>query len=88
MPQDTPPVDPTADASRLAELHPRYARPMTMSVDCSTTAEHQLKKVVATHRIFNPDARVFELYAEEGPNLGGQGRHPLPLQYVLAGIGT
>jgi uncharacterized OsmC-like protein len=79
--------DPNEDVSLRPELHPRYNRPMTMAADC-VVADHQLKKVVSTYRLWNPDAPVFEFWSEEGPSLGGQGRYPLPLMYVLGGVGT
>jgi hypothetical protein len=85
-----PPVgDPDEDVSQREEIHPRYARPMTMAADCRMVPqERQLKSIRTTYRLWNPNAPEFEFYSEEGPSLGGQGRYPLPLQYILGGIGT
>jgi hypothetical protein len=79
--------DPNEDVSLRPELHPRYGRPMAMAADC-VVVDRQLKRVTTTYRLWNPNAPVFEYYSEEGPSLGGLGRHPAPLQYVLGGIGT
>lgn len=83
-----PPIgDPDEDVSKRRELHPRYARPMTMTADC-VVVDHQLKKVTTSYRIWDPDAPEYEFWSEEGKPLGGKGRYPLPLQYLLGGIGT
>lgn len=86
-PPSVPIGDPNEDVSKREELHPRYNRPMTMAADC-VVVDHQLKRVTTTYRLWRPDAPIFEYYSEEGPSLGGKGRYPLPLQYVLGGIGT
>jgi hypothetical protein len=87
---EIPPVgDPDEDVSLRAEIHPRYARPMTMAADCSMVrGERQLKRIRTSYRLWKQNAPEFEFYSEEGPSLGGKGRHPLPLQYILGGIGT
>lgn len=69
------------------ELHPRYGRPVTISAD-SVTVDHQKKRVTTSFRLWEPNAPEHEFFSDEGPSLGGEGRYPSPLQYVLGGIGT
>jgi hypothetical protein len=85
---DLPPIgDPTENVALRAELHPRYARPITISADAELVG-HQVKRVTTSFRLWDAKAKEFEFLSDEGPSLGGKGEYPSPLQYLLGGIGT
>ena len=87
-PAELPPIgDPAENVALRTDLHPRYARPITISAD-AVLVDHQVKRVTTSFRLWDPHAREFEFLTDEGPSLGGKGEYPSPLQYILGGIGT